>query len=146
MTLPESKITDFIEEHHVLTLATSKENTPYCANCFYVYIKDENLFVFTSDDATKHVQDASLNNCIAGSVVLETSIIGKIQGIQFNGRMYLPEGELGKIANKKYMRQFPFAKLMDTTLWVIEIDFIKMTDNRFGFGKKRIWKKDSANV
>lgn len=141
MTLPDSKITDFIDEHHVLTLATSNENMPYCANCFYVYLKNENAFVFTSDNATKHVQQAIKNERVAGSVVLETSVIGKIQGIQFTGRMFLPDGDLAKTANRKYMLRYPFAKLMDTQLWVLEIDFIKFTDNRLGFGKKLIWEK-----
>ncbi len=138
---PDKGIIEFIKEHHVFTLATSVNNIPYCANCFYAYLDKENVLVFTSDDHTKHVQDALENNYVGGSVVLETSIVGKIQGIQFNGKMFIPQGDLAKAANWKYMKKFPFAKLMDTKLWVVELDFIKMTDNRFGFGKKRIWKK-----
>ncbi len=144
MKIPPKKIIDFIKEHHVLTLATSKNNIPYCANCFYVYLKEENIFVFTSDNETKHVQDAIQNNTVAGSVVLETSIVGKIQGVQFQGKMFLPEGSIKKTANKKYMKKFPFAKLMKTQLWILELEFIKQTDNRLGFGKKLIWKKDVA--
>ena len=144
MNIPDKKILDFIKKHHVLTLATSVQNIPYCANCFYVYLKDENMFVFTSDNETKHVQDVLLNNYVGGSVVLETSTVGKIQGIQFNGKMYLPEGDLKKKANKSYMKRFPFAQLMKTQLWIVDLDFIKLTDNRLGFGKKLIWKKDAA--
>ncbi|MCD4795383.1 MAG: pyridoxamine 5'-phosphate oxidase family protein [Bacteroidales bacterium] len=144
MNIPGKKIVSFIKKHHVLTLATSVNNIPYCANCFYVYLEDENMFVFTSDNDTKHVQDVLQNSYVGGSVVLETSIIGKIQGIQFNGKMYLPEGDLQKKAKKKYMKRYPFAILMKTQLWVVESDFIKLTDNRLGFGKKLIWKKDVA--
>ena len=144
MNNPEKKVIDFIKDHHVLTLATSVNNIPYCANCFYVYLKDENIFVFTSDNDTKHVQDVLQNNYVGGSVVLETNILGKIQGIQFNGKMFLPEGDLKKKANKSYMKRYPFAKLMKTQLWVVELDFIKLTDNRLGFGKKLIWRKDAA--
>ncbi len=32
--------------------------------------------------------------------------------------------------------------LMETNLWIVELTYIKMTDNRLGFGKKLIWKKD----
>ena len=144
MTIPDKKIIEFIKKHHVLTLATSVNNIPYCANCFYVYLKDENMFVFTSDNDTKHVQDVLLNNYVGGSVVLETSIVGKIQGIQFNGKMYLPGGDLKKKAKKTYMKRYPFAVLMKTQLWVVDLDFIKLTDNRLGFGKKLIWRKDGA--
>ena len=100
------------------------------------------MFVFTSDNSTKHVQDVSVNKRVAGSVVLETSIIGKIRGIQFTGQMYMPTDDLAQIVNRKYMLRFPFATLMNTRLWVVELDFIKFTDNRLGFGKKLIWKKE----
>ncbi len=80
MNLPEKRIVDFINDHHVLTLATVVENNPWCANCFYVYLEEENCFVFTSDDKTKHVQDVMVNANVSGSVVLETKTVGNIQG------------------------------------------------------------------
>ena len=137
----DNKIIKFIKEHHVLTLATSNNNMPYCANCFYAYLEDENALVFTSDEDTKHIKDVVEQKYVAGSIVLETKTVGKIQGIQFNGDLYKPENELLKKAKKKYMKAFPYAVLMKTTLWVLDISFIKMTDNRLGFGKKLIWKK-----
>ena len=82
MNIPEKRIVEFIHQHHVLTLATSVDNIPWCANCFYIYLEEENCFVFTSDDKTKHVQDVLINSMVAGSVVLETNTVGKIQGIQ----------------------------------------------------------------
>lgn len=140
MDHPEKQVVDFIRKHHVLTLATCVENNPWCANCFYVYLEDENCFVFTSDDATKHVQDVLINTKVAGSVVLETSVVGKIQGIQFRGIMQIPYGELAEKTKSAYLKRFPFAILMKTSLWVIHINYIKMTDNRLGFGKKIIWE------
>ncbi len=142
MNNPEKRIVEFINEHHVLTLATSLENNPWCANCFYIYLEEENCFVFTSDDKTKHVQDVLSNANVAGSVVLETNTIGKIQGIQFNGVMTRPEKELTSIAKKKYLKRFPYALLMKTFLWIVKPSYIKMTDNRLGFGKKLIWEKE----
>ena len=142
MNNPEKRIVEFINEHHVLTLATCAENSPWCANCFYTYLETENCFVFTSDYETKHVQDVSANANVAGSVVLETNTVGKIQGIQFNGIMEKPNKSLASIAKKAYLKRFPFAVLMKTTLWVVQLNHIKMTDNRLGFGKKLIWGKD----
>ncbi len=136
----DKRIVKFINEHHVLTLATAVDNKPYCANCFYVYMEDENMFVLTSDANTKHVADVMQNNYVGGSVVLETNVVGKIQGIQFNGIMYLPKDDLAKKANKAYMKKYPFAKLMNTRLWVVELSFVKMTHNLLGFGKKLIWE------
>ncbi len=138
----EKKIVEFVKEHHVLTLATSNNNIPYCANCFYAYLIDENMLVYASDNDTKHAKDATTNINVAGSIVLETSIVGKIQGIQFNGKMYKPESELLKKAKKIYTKRFPYTKLMKLNLWVLELSFLKLTDNRLGFGKKLIWNKN----
>ena len=124
MNHPEKRITDFIRKHHVLTLATCVENNPWCANCFYVWLEDENCFVFTSDDATKHVQDVNENPKVAGSVVLETNVVGKIQGIQFRGEMKVPEGSLAEKAKSAYLKRFPFAILMKTNLWILRVDYI----------------------
>ena len=100
------------------------------------------MFVFTSSSETKHVADALQNNSVAGSVVLETKIVGNIRGIQFRGKMFRPEGELYDKAKKRYLKRFPYASVMRLDLWVVAPDFIKLTDNRLGFGKKVIWKKE----
>jgi uncharacterized protein len=140
MNHPDKRVVEFINQHHVLTLATCLENNPWCANCFYVWLEDENCFVFTTDNATKHAQDALQNPSVAGSVVLETSTIGKIRGIQFSGIMKIPENELASKAKTAYLKKFPFAVLMNTSLWIVKVNYIKMTDNRLGFGKKIIWE------
>jgi uncharacterized protein YhbP (UPF0306 family) len=67
--------------------------------------------------------------------------VGKIQGIQFSGRMEIPQGEMIEKTRNAYLKRFPFAVLMDTTLWILYADQIKMTDNRLGFGKKLIWQR-----
>lgn len=140
MNHPEKRVVEFINQHHVLTLATCVENNPWCANCFYIYLEEENCFVFTSDDNTRHVQDVLTNSTVAGSVVLETNTVGKIRGIQLRGVMERPEKELLKKAKKAYLKRFPYAVLMKTSLWIVTPNYIKMTDNRLGFGKKLIWE------
>jgi len=141
MNTIDDRTISFIKEHHILTLATSSNNKPYCASCFYVYIEEKNMFVITSDFTTKHIKDVEKQNIVAGAIALETTMIGKIQGIQFTGVMKLLMGNDLKIGNKAYINKFPLALLKDTTLWGIFPDFIKMTHNRLGFGKKLIWKK-----
>ena len=143
MTLPESRITDFIRQHHVLSLATSFNNQPWIANCFYVWMEEEAAFIFTSDSSTKHIQDISEGNFVAGSVVLETETIGKIRGIQFTGILSEPDNELKRKSKKIYLKRFPYAILMKTKLWILKVDYIKMTDNRLGFGKKLMWERNS---
>lgn len=142
MKIPDDRIIKFIEKHHVLTLATACEGVPYCANCFYAYSSELNAFIFSSDKDTKHIRDLECGNYVAASVVLETKAVGKIRGLQINGFMAEPEGELLKKAEKRYLKRFPYARLMETTLWLLRPNFIKMTDNRLGFGKKLIWQDD----
>jgi uncharacterized protein YhbP (UPF0306 family) len=142
MLEPEKKITDFLKKHHVLTLATSVNNETWCANCFYAYLKEETALVFTSDMGTRHIQNALVEPKVSGSVVLETSVVGKIQGIQFTGNLVLADFELLNKAKVAYLKRFPFAALMETTLWVLFLKYIKMTDNRLGFGKKLIWESE----
>jgi len=141
--LPEKRIVDFIKKHHVLTLATKSENGVWCANCFYAYIEEENCLAFTSDIETRHICEAIKYPLVAGSIVLETSVVGKIQGIQFLGILSKPENEKLSKVKQRYLLRFPIATLMDTTLWTLELTHIKMTDNRLGFGKKLIWNKES---
>jgi len=141
MNLPDDRILKFIDEHHVLTLAVSKGNTPWCASCFYTYLRDRNLFVFTSDPDTRHIRDIVRgdNYQVSGTIALETKITGKIRGIQFSGPVRKLQGEELKTAKKAYLEMFPIARLSKLYLWGVEPSFIKMTDNRLGFGKKLIW-------
>ena len=141
MEKPDAKIIAFLKKHHVMTLATSIEHQPWCANCFYAFDDGKMSLIFTSDFETRHIKEAIQNSRVAGNVVLETSVVGKIQGIQFSGELLLPEAEWADQVNTIYLKRFPFAILMDTTLWELRIDYAKMTDNRLGFGKKLIWER-----
>ncbi|MFI3330901.1 MAG: pyridoxamine 5'-phosphate oxidase family protein [Rikenellaceae bacterium] len=138
------RIEKFIAKHHVLTLASVSVDDkgiaePYCANMFYAYIADAKAFVFTSDVATRHISDVLNNDKVAGSVVLETSVVGKIQGLQFQGRIFKDSENKMKSA---YLKKYPFAAVATLQLWALELSFMKFTDNRLGFGKKLIWTRD----
>jgi hypothetical protein len=135
----DKRIVKFFKKHHVLTIATTVDNEPWCANCFYVYIEEENALVFTTDPETRHGKEFLKNSTVAGSVVLETIIIGKIRGIQFQGTVSEPSGDLSEKVKTAYLKRFPVAMLMDTHLWIVKLTCVKFTDNRLGFGKKLIW-------
>ena len=137
----DKKAIRFLRKHHVLTIATTVDNEPWCANCFYVYLEEENRLIFTTDLKTRHGQEFLKNSFVAGSVVLETYVIGKIRGIQFQGIVSEPVGNDHAKAKSAYLKRFPVAMLMETRLWIVDLTLIKMTDNRLGFGKKIIWTK-----
>ncbi|MDR2285930.1 MAG: pyridoxamine 5'-phosphate oxidase family protein [Prevotellaceae bacterium] len=138
---PDSSVIEFIKNHHVLTLATCAGTVPYCSNMFYTLLEKEFCLVFTSANDTRHITEASQNPVVAGSIVLETETVGKIQGLQFCGKLMKVAGKLKTKAIAAYLKRFPYAVLSGTPVWVVEITFAKFTDNRFGFGKKIVWEK-----
>jgi uncharacterized protein YhbP (UPF0306 family) len=124
----DTRVIKFLRKHHVLTIATTVENEPWCASCFYVYLEEENALVFTTDSDTRHGREFAKNPLVAGSVVLETLIVGKIRGIQFQGIVSEPEGEMLSKAKWAYLKKFPPAVLMNTHLWIVKLSLIKMTN------------------
>ncbi len=131
----DPRIVKFIKRHHVLTLATASEGVPYCANAFYAYDTSRNRFVFTSDLATRHGAEMSANPSVAASVVWETKLVGRIQGLQLTGQ--ITQGDA--LDSACYIKRFPYTALAELTLWAIEPEMIKYTDNTLGFGTKLIW-------
>ena len=134
------QIIDFINEHHLLTLSTSQNDTPYCCNVFYLYDQLSNQLIFSSDTKTKHAQDFMANPNVAGTIALETKEISKIQGVQLLGAIQELKGVELKIATEQYIKAFPYAQNMELYLWAMPLSFIKMTHNRLGLGKKLIWE------
>ena len=129
------KIALFLDEHHVLSLATSNGDELSVCSLFYTYSKIVNSFIVASDDKTLHIEHITQNKNIAGNIVLETKSVGKIQGVQFRGEfLALRDEELKQL----YFKAFPYAKLMMPTLWQIKVNYFKMTNNTLGFGKKII--------
>lgn len=128
----------FIGRHHVMTLATVDSNgTPYCSNAFYSYDNELEVLIFTSNIDTLHGEHMSQNSAVAASIVLETKVVGKLQGLQITGHVYA-----GDERDKKcYITTYPFAAAAPLTIWRLEPHFIKLTDNTLGFGKKLIWNR-----
>ncbi|WP_373073319.1 pyridoxamine 5'-phosphate oxidase family protein [Sulfurimonas sp.] len=133
------KIESFIDKHHVLSLATSVESELSVCNLFYAYDKDDICFIVASSDDTTHINHILKNSFVAGTIVLETKTVGKIQGLQFRGSFTSLEDQRLK---KLYFKTFPYALAMNPKLWQIKVDYFKFTDNNLGFGKKLIWERD----
>lgn len=134
------KINLFIQEHHVMTLASSSDSEISACSLFYAFDEVSHSFIVASSDETTHIQHIAQNPYIAGNILLETKSVGKIQGVQFRGIFSKLENTTLK---KLYYKTFPYALALTPKLWQIEVDYFKMTDNRLGFGKKLIWQKEA---
>ncbi|MBO5017551.1 MAG: pyridoxamine 5'-phosphate oxidase family protein [Alistipes sp.] len=135
----DERIIKFIKRHHVLTLATvNSEGMPYVANCFYAYDKRRNLLIFTSDETTRHGGEMSANGNVAVSIVLETRVVGRVEGVQITGIAERGDNE----AKLCYIKRFPYAAVAPLTLWMVRPTMMKLTDNTLGFGTKLIWRSE----
>jgi len=121
-----------------MSLATSNNMELSVCSLFYAYCSNELSFVVASSDETMHIKNIKQNKIVAGNILLETKSVAKIQGLQFRGEFILLEDES---LRKLYFKEFPYALAMQPKLWKIKVNYFKLTDNRFGFGKKLIWKK-----
>jgi len=133
------KINSFLDEHHVMSLATTSAEELSVCSLFYTFNLETLSFIVASSDETTHIEHIKENSNVAGNILLETKTIGKIQGVQFRGIFsYTQNAELQKL----YFKAFPFASAMQAKLWQIKVNYFKMTDNSFGFGNKIIWQED----
>ena len=131
------RIERFIAKHHLLTLATCSEGTPFCCSSFYTYDSDTKSFIIAGDKKTFHIQNALKNPNVAANIHLETNEIGKIEGLQIEGLLVLCED---KHLQKLYFKAFPYAMAMRPTLWMLRPKRFKLTDNKLGFGEKIIFE------
>jgi uncharacterized protein YhbP (UPF0306 family) len=137
----DKSIVQFISEQTVMTIATSLNNIPHCAMCFYVFIPQQNIIVFKSKPTTTHVTQALVNSMVAGSILPDKFNPGKTSGIQFNGEFQPAHDELHRIASKHYYKKYPFAAVIPGELWIIALTNIIFTDATLGMGKKKKWER-----
>lgn len=141
----DQRILDFIEGHHVLTVACAAcDGEPWCANAFYVFDPQEEGFIITSEEKTRHAQLFLENPKVAGTIVLETEEVGKIRGLQFSGTVRRCDGGLFDRCRLRYLKRFPYAVFKGGEVWLIRPDQLKYTDNRLGFGKKLFWQRQEV--
>ncbi len=134
-------IVAFLKEQSVVSIATTVNDEPYCASCYFAFEPNENLLVFKSDADTKHIEDALRNNHVAGTILPDKITKAKPKGVQFSGVFQKAEGTIGSIAKKAYLKKFPVAGIFRGDIWVIELTRIKFTDNTLIFGKKLLWER-----
>ncbi len=134
--MPLVKIEEFICKHHILSLATCKDNLPQSSTLFFAYSGEDVAFIIASDKKTEHIRNILENDKVSGTIALETKVVGKIEGIQFKGAISAVKDKKDK---KLYFHSFPYAIAMNPTLWKIKLTHIKLTDNKLGFATKLIW-------
>jgi len=130
-------MSDFIAEHHVLMLATTKDEMPCACSLFYCFLEDEKCFVFASDEETEHMKNILQNPDVAGAIHIETREIEQIKGIQIKGMVEMAQARHEHL----YLKEYPYASgIKDKGIWVLKLTQLKYTDNSLGFGQKELWQ------
>jgi uncharacterized protein YhbP (UPF0306 family) len=137
----DQHIIDFMFAQTVMTIATSNNNMPHCAMCFYVFVPGREIIAFKSKVSTSHVTQALNNQVVAGSILPDKLNPGMTSGIQFTGTFHAAKDELHAVAAKHYYKKYPFAAVVTGELWIIQLDKIIFTDATLGMGKKRNWER-----
>ncbi len=151
---PDERILRFIGRHRGMPVAApSPEGELWGCNLFYASIAPGKAFpggalVFTSPEKTLHATYMTENPSVAGSIVLESKVVGKLQGLQLQGTVIRADTNpvLCETAKKAYLKRFPFAALILSDLWVLAISRLKYTDNTLGFGTKLHWPAEAGNT
>lgn len=128
----------FINEHHVLSMATSYRDRVSSCSLFYLFLPKEACILFASDERTEHMQDIARHSNVACSIHNETREIAQIRGIQIKAEV----SAAGAEEEQLYLEAYPYAKeVKSKRIWKLEISELKYTDNSQDFAKKEIWKR-----
>jgi uncharacterized protein YhbP (UPF0306 family) len=134
-------IRHFMKKNHLLTICARDEEDMWCANCFYVADVESMSLYFMTDSKTRHGGLMVKNNTVVGTIAPQPRTVAVVKGIQYQGEAILLQDEADKAARQLYCKRFPVARVMNSPIWQLRLDDIKMTDNTLGFGKKLQWSR-----
>jgi hypothetical protein len=143
-------IGQMLAAHHTLTLATHSERGPWSATVFYASDEAFNLY-FVSDYRTRHAKDMLASPDVALAINADVDNWNDVRGLQIEGVAAKVAGAeraravmfyLAKFASVKALFEAPRSadeqtiaeRLKNTDFWRITPRYIRLIDNRRGFG------------
>ena len=134
----DERIVKFLKKMHLASVCTiDDEGQPYAFSAFYALDELNFSLLLASSDESSHIKFLKNSKLVAGTVALDTKIVGKIEGVQFQGVMR--EAKENEI--EIYFKRFFYAKAMNPKIWSISLEKLKFTSNVLGFGKKIKWER-----
>lgn len=101
-----TRVQEFLDRHHVMTLATQGPDGPWAAAVFYV--RDGLRLYFVSSPRSRHGQALAASPRVAAAIHGECLAWSEIAGIQLEGRVApVDDRELPKV-RALYGARFPF--------------------------------------
>jgi uncharacterized protein YhbP (UPF0306 family) len=126
------QILEFLNAHHVLSLATCSADGPWAAALFYVCDADLNLY-FLSDPATRHCRDIERDARVAVTVNLNHADWTEIRGLQIGARAAAVAAGEREAIEQHYLERFPDIRALVTEPRVPQAQAIaqRFTASRF---------------
>lgn len=133
-------ISAFLQEQTCATVSCiGEKGHPYCFTCFYVFNSEDGLIYFKSSSDSLHSSYLKKNPVVAGTILPDKFNKLQIRGIQLEGVLLENNHPLARSASGHYHKKNPLALAMPGEIWTIQINRIKFTDSKMGFGKKLTW-------
>lgn len=128
-----------------MTLATTGAGgEPHAAPVYFATGESLRLYFF-SEETSQHSRDIAGDPRAAAAIYAEGQDWREIHGLQLRGVVKaVPAGPEWEAAWKQYVAKFPFAAglkeiVRRNTLYVFVPHWIRLVDNRRGFGFKEEW-------
>ena len=153
MSDDHAHIVRLLSERWVLALSTTNAAGPYTTPLFYAVDADGSAvgergprLLFVSDPETEHGRMLGDGpTLVSAAVYLESKDVAELRGVQLRGYVSR-QRSLGATESSRltslYLRAHPVARAAlesssPPSLYVLEIGWAKLTDNRLGFGTHR---------
>ncbi len=148
LTQTRKKALTLIGQQRTMVLSTCKDQTPWAAPVYYVYVAPG--FYFYSSPHSVHIRQALAQHAAAGVIFADGNRIEQIEGIQMSGPITPVEKRTEQVMiTARFLVKFPMArpflsKTRDAavnlkpkvTLYRFSPEKVHYTDNRSGFGRR----------
>lgn len=134
----------FLSKNKILTLCAYANDDFWSASCFYDFNEDSMSFTLVTNVKTRHGSLMAKNPIVVGTVLDSKMSVASLQGVQFNAEAEMLNGDKKKDLLGRYYRRFPAARMMDSTVWSLNLNQIKMTASKLGIRKKIEWIREAS--
>ena len=135
------EISEFIEKHNTLTLATVKNHDVCAAALFYVSVDNGRSLIFVSNPKSEHIKNLDYSQRCAATIQENNLDWENIKGIQIKGSIEIADDKYWE----DYLTTFEYISKSETLakamkkvkLYKFDIDWARLIDNSKGFGNKK---------
>jgi uncharacterized protein YhbP (UPF0306 family) len=142
--LPD-RIAEFLDAHHVMSLATCGPRGPHAANVFYA--RDGLSLLWVSDQQSTHSTNIGINPQVSATIAPDYRDFAEIRGVQIFGHAYRVSDAAARYSARTLLaRRYPILQHLSDPMierayssaepYQLVPHRIVLIDNRRGFGHK----------